>query len=193
MLPSERWALTPPFHPCQMRWPEVAGLRFCLAAAAEAVWFALAHHHRSGRLSDRAASRTGGFFSVALAVAFPTPKHRNDPLALPGALPFCPRPCGVRLCGVRTFLPPGNLAKARSAITRPARQIHYTCLRGFRSRSINELRAKAEFSTAGTRLRSRSIRDFLPQSRRHLGVPSTAFIHFPAAGSLWARSTLYSR
>jgi hypothetical protein len=131
MLPSERWALTPPFHPCQMRWPEDADLRFCLAAAAEAVWFALAHHHRSGRLSDRTASRTGGFFSVALAVAFPMPKHRNDPLALPGALPFCPRPCGFRLCGVRTFLPSGNLVIAGSAITRPARQIHYTRIRGF--------------------------------------------------------------
>jgi hypothetical protein len=35
MLPPGRWALTPPFHPCQMRRPIVASPRFYLGPAAE--------------------------------------------------------------------------------------------------------------------------------------------------------------
>jgi hypothetical protein len=73
MLPLGRWALTPPFHPCQMRSTE-RGEPSVLPTACR-----------------RGASITGGIFSVALSViaspsALPrTPQRR--PLALPGALP----------------------------------------------------------------------------------------------------------
>ncbi len=55
MLPPGRWALTPPFHPCQMRSTERGELR----GFAEG-------------LPPRYASITGGLFSVALSVAAPS-------------------------------------------------------------------------------------------------------------------------
>jgi hypothetical protein len=51
MSPPGRWALTPPFHPCQMRSTETGGLVVFPQACR------------------RGASITGGLFSVALSVA----------------------------------------------------------------------------------------------------------------------------
>ena len=51
MSPPGRWALTPPFHPCQMRSTETGGLPVFPKACR------------------RGASITGGLFSVALSVA----------------------------------------------------------------------------------------------------------------------------
>ena len=67
LLPAERWALTPPFHPYQIALPLEDVSEVFLRPVTEA-------------------ERTGGLFSVALSVA-----EKLDPLALPGALP-----CGVR-------------------------------------------------------------------------------------------------
>ena len=53
MSPPGRWALTPPFHPCQMRSTETGGLPVFPKACR------------------RGASITGGLFSVALSVAAP--------------------------------------------------------------------------------------------------------------------------
>ena len=75
MLPPERWALTPPFHPCQTE----RAFRRRLAGFP-------ARCHR--------ASPAGGIFSVALSVsdrcsAGLRARHlQRHPLALPGALPF---------------------------------------------------------------------------------------------------------
>jgi hypothetical protein len=107
MLPPGRWALTPPFHPCQMRSTE----------SGEPLVFP--------RACRRSASSTGGLFSVALSVA--------APLELPSVIPR-PQPPGVtrrvalrrRLFrvhddGVRTFLPSAALASSEPAITRLTR------------------------------------------------------------------------
>src|ERR1700733_5678273 len=61
MLPPGRWALTPPFHPCQMRSTERG--RFLVLP----------------KTCRRGASITGGLFSVALSVAA-TPKCAFTPL-----------------------------------------------------------------------------------------------------------------
>ena len=82
MLPSGRWALTPPFHPYQVHSTERGGPSVFPQACR------------------RGASITGGLFSEALSVATPqdllSRVPKRNPLALPGALPD----------GVRTFLPP---------------------------------------------------------------------------------------
>jgi hypothetical protein len=54
MSPSGRWALTPPFHPYRAPRPLKICLRFCLRPITEAAC-------------------AGGFFSVALSVARPSP------------------------------------------------------------------------------------------------------------------------
>ena len=50
ILQSERWALTPPFHPCQVQRIVKTCVRFCLTRVTES-------------------RHTGGIFSVALSVA----------------------------------------------------------------------------------------------------------------------------
>ena len=137
MLPSGRWALTPPFHPCQALSPSAIRLRGLLSGRPK-VFLPMATE----------AHCTGGLFSVALSVAenlasLARIARRVGPLALPGALPFSlrrppPKTFVLALCaktfvlsakredhGVRTFLPAGLLAKAGPAITRPARHCHY--------------------------------------------------------------------
>ncbi len=80
MLPPRRWALTPPFHPCQAS----------LGASGQPKVLPPAGH--------RARLSAGGLFSVALSVVRPDLAAGTNSLALPGALP----------CGVRTFLPGGK-------------------------------------------------------------------------------------
>ena len=124
MLPSGRWALTPPFHPYQALSPSAIRLRGLLSGRLK-VFLQMATEARC----------TGGLFSVALSVAgnfasLARTARRAGPLALPGALPFSlrrPAPKtfvpGVKRedHGVRTFLPAGLLAKDDPAITRLAR------------------------------------------------------------------------
>jgi len=137
MLPSGRWALTPPFHPYQALSPSATRLRGPLSGCLK-VFLQMATE----------AHCTGGLFSVALSVAgnlasLARTARRVGPLALPGALPFSlrrppPKTFVLALCaktfipgvkredyGVRTFLPAGLLAKAGPAITRPARHTQY--------------------------------------------------------------------
>jgi hypothetical protein len=75
VLPLERWALTPPFHPYQMRF----------VRNRHALGF-------SASLPPRP-KLTGGIFSVALSVAG---FSNSGPLTLSGALPFALRPRGRR-------------------------------------------------------------------------------------------------
>jgi hypothetical protein len=111
MLPSGRWALTPPFHPCQMRSTERGG-PLVLPKACR-----------------RGASITGGLFSVALSVAaFPDASFRpplrtgTSPLALPGALP-----CRSRLlrahCDWSPDFPPVPVYRDRRSPGSPAKTI----------------------------------------------------------------------
>jgi hypothetical protein len=125
MLPSGRWALTPPFHPCQMRQTETG---------KPSVF---------PRACRRGASITGGLFSVALSVAaLPEALSRllpRNPLVLPGALPFTLRAASrlegltlrfsPRILGVRTFLPLARIRRSepsQPAITRLTRFYEYT-------------------------------------------------------------------
>ena len=105
MLPSGRWALTPPFHPCQMRSTERGGPPVFPKACR------------------RGASITGGLFSVALSVAallqLAFAHLEANPLALPGALPFVAGSCEFAATGVRTFL---RRPFARSSGFRPSRR-----------------------------------------------------------------------
>jgi hypothetical protein len=91
VLPPGRWALTPPFHPCQMRStdegePAVLPWACRRVRITPAVYF-LWH-----------------FPWPRLRVS-PSRNARRNPLALPGALPFRRGSCEVAAMGVRTFLP----------------------------------------------------------------------------------------
>jgi len=93
MLPPERWALTPPFHPYRAASPSAIRLRGLLSGRLK-VFLQMATEARC----------TGGLFSVALSVAenlaslarsapgagctCSPPRQSSDPLALPGALPL---------------------------------------------------------------------------------------------------------
>ena len=137
MLPSGRWALTPPFHPYRALSPSATRLRGLLSGCLK-VFLQTATEARC----------TGGLFSVALSVAgnlapLARTARRVSPLALPGALPFSLRRLPPKTFvtarraktfvpsvkredhGVRTFLPADLLAKASPAITRPARHTQY--------------------------------------------------------------------
>ncbi len=89
--PPGRWALTPPFHPCQMRSTERgepavlpwACRRVRITPAVYFLW-----HFPWPRLR-----------------VSPSRNARRNPLALPGALPFRRGSCEVAAMGVRTFLP----------------------------------------------------------------------------------------
>jgi len=93
MLPPERWALTPPFHPYRAASPSAIRLRGLLSGRLK-VFLQMATE----------AHCTGGLFSVALSVAenpaslarsapgagstCGPPRQSFSPLALPGALPL---------------------------------------------------------------------------------------------------------
>jgi len=113
MSPPGRWALTPPFHPCQMRSTETGGLVVFPQACR------------------RGASITGGLFSVALSVAgfseasFRSPQ-RSAPWRYQARCPAVADSCELTTAGVRTFLPSTALASREPAITRLIRCLHYT-------------------------------------------------------------------
>jgi len=116
VLPRERWALTPPFHPCQTNPAarrRLAGFpaRCHRAACRRRYIFCGTFRERIGRHRLCQPNRPPG---VTRRVAH---------------LPICARRMsGFTLMtqdGVRTFLPSDHLAMARPAITRPARQPNY--------------------------------------------------------------------
>ncbi len=113
MLPSGRWALTPPFHPCQMRQTERGGLPVFPKACR------------------RGASITGGLIFCG---TFRSRAARARFRSLCDATPWryqarCPAAagsCEFATAGVRTFLPPIPLARSGPAITRLTRWSYYT-------------------------------------------------------------------
>jgi hypothetical protein len=127
MLPSGRWALTPPFHPYQSRLLSAARLRELLSGRPK-VFLRMATEKQC----------TGGLFSVALSVADSPPRLRAQhekaaPWRYQARRPLVPAqgsetfvPNALREDhGVRTFLPASLLAKKGPAITRLARQREY--------------------------------------------------------------------
>lgn len=118
MLPSGRWALTPPFHPCQMRQTKRGGLPVFPKACR------------------RGASITGGlvfcgtFRSCVARMRFRTPCDAT-PWRYQARCPAAAGSCEFATAGVRTFLPPIPLARSGPAITRLTRWNDYTrcCVR----------------------------------------------------------------
>src|ERR1700719_3788646 len=116
MSPPGRWALTPPFHPCQMRSTE-RGEPLVLP-----------------RTCRRGASNTGGLFSVALSVAaFPGASLRPlkseqgpAPWRYQARCPAVADSCELTTAGVRTFLPLASLSRNEPAITRLIRRLNYS-------------------------------------------------------------------
>jgi hypothetical protein len=107
MSPPGRWALTPPFHPCQMR-PTETGRSLVLP-----------------RTCRRGARHTGGLFSVALSVVA-SPEHAfthsvAQPPGVTRRVALRCSPLRVRHDGVRTFLPSIPLTRDKPAITRLTR------------------------------------------------------------------------
>ena len=119
MLPSGRWALTPPFHPYQALSPSAIRLRGLLSGCLK-VFLQMATE----------AHCTGGLFSVALSVAgnlasLARTARRVSPLALPGALPFSlrrlPPKTLVLALRAKTFVPAQNAKTTVSGLSsRPA-------------------------------------------------------------------------
>jgi hypothetical protein len=138
MLPPERWALTPPFHPCQTERAfrrRLAGFparchraspsrRYILCGTFREQWHRL---QPVLLLCPHDADHTSRKQTAQTQVC------TTAPLALPGALPFTHWPRRTegfirhRLLrayddGVRTFLPLSHLAMTKPAITRLTRQ-----------------------------------------------------------------------
>ena len=107
MLPPRRWALTPPFHPCQMRFTGSGG-RPVLPKACR-----------------RGLNRTGGLIFCGTFRS----RIRNPLSRIPKLAPWryqarCPvvrHSCELRTMGVRTFLPCVSLARNTPAIIRLTR------------------------------------------------------------------------
>jgi len=128
-LLTGRWALTPPFHPCQIQ-PTIRGWLLVLPRACR-----------------RSPHRTGGLFSVALSVAVAGSQEAatGSSERIPAVAPWryqarCPMlftveaqqavPVERNNFGVRTFLPPtlrpANGSQDKPAITRLTRWLNYT-------------------------------------------------------------------
>jgi len=112
MLPSRRWALTPPFHPCQ-----------CADKKQQALGF-------SEGLPPRCNRRRRFVFCGTFRGRTPGIRLRVSRLAQP---PGVTRRVALRRClfrvhddGVRTFLPSASLARSEPAITQLTRRVQYT-------------------------------------------------------------------
>jgi hypothetical protein len=113
MLPSGRWALTPPFHPCQMRLTE-RGLPLVLPRACR-----------------RGASITGGLIFCGTFrsrhLGFRLRETRGTtPWRYQARCPAVADSCELTTTGVRTFLPSASLSRSKPAIIRLTRQEQYT-------------------------------------------------------------------
>jgi len=113
MSPPGRWALTPPFHPCQMRLTErgrpLVLPRACRRGASITGGFIFCGTFRSRRLAFR-------LRGIA----------RHGPWRYQARCPAVAGSCELATTGVRTFLPSASLARSKPAITRLTRQIDYT-------------------------------------------------------------------
>jgi hypothetical protein len=121
MLPSGRWALTPPFHPYQMRWTETGGPLVSRRPAAEVF------------------ASPAVLFSVALSVAAHSFCNEGvTPWRYQARRPYTSRllraarlvrcSCELRTMGVRTFLPLASLARSKPAIIRLTRSLDYSAV-----------------------------------------------------------------
>ena len=113
MSPPGRWALTPPFHPCQMRLTErgrpLVLPRACRRGASITGGFIFCGTFRSRRLAFRLRGMRG-----------------TAPWRYLARCPAVAGSCELATTGVRTFLPSASLARSKPAITRLTRQIDYT-------------------------------------------------------------------
>jgi len=119
MLPSERWALTPPFHPCQTRASKKTSRRFCLLPVIEML--------RPIRQNGLAAFSRRRFILCGTirgrSSRFAFAHHANQaPWRYQARCPSA-RCLAASSRGVRTFLPLRRLAAAEPAIARPTRQL----------------------------------------------------------------------
>jgi hypothetical protein len=133
MLPSKRWALTPPFHPCQTERAfrrRLAGFPARCHRASPSRRYILCGTFRSAVVAPgfSPASSTSPPGVTRRVALYPEPAKAGEG--------FTPKPEGPgfirhRLSrayddGVRTFLPPSHLAMTKPAITRLTRQTYYT-------------------------------------------------------------------
>jgi len=112
MLPSERWALTPPFHPCQTRAHQkrrAGGFASCLSSRCCG----------QSAKADSPRFRAGGLFSVALSVArssrFAFAHHANQP-------PGVTRRVALRLVALRLRATVSGLSSRSAALRRRNRR-----------------------------------------------------------------------
>jgi len=113
MSPPGRWALTPPFHPCQMRLTE-RGRPLVLPRACR-----------------RGTSITGGLIFCGTFrsrhLAFRLRETRGAaPWRYQARCPAVADSCELATTGVRTFLPRASLSRSKPAIIRLTRQRQYT-------------------------------------------------------------------
>src|SRR5260370_11834730 len=140
VVPPERWALTPPFHPCQtlrafrrrltgfparchraaLRRRSILCGTFRSSAAPHPNLVGTPHAEacNSAFRQTLRGKPPGVTRRVALSRVPPTTSRspKNDARKM----------TSVPQDGVRTFLPPSHLAMTKPAITRPARHSHYT-------------------------------------------------------------------
>ncbi len=127
MLPPGRWALTPPFHPCQTMRAirrRLAGLPARCHRAALRRRYILCGTLRDA-CSRRALAQPTARAPWRYQARCPLPRacvagEGFTPLARKRTKGFS---CFTTQDGVRTFLPPSHLAMTKPAITRPARQL----------------------------------------------------------------------
>jgi hypothetical protein len=113
MSPPGRWALTPPFHPCQMRLTE-RGRPLVLPQACR-----------------RGTSITGGFifcgtFRGRHLASRLRETRGTAPWRYQARCPAVASSSELTIAGVRTFLPSASLSRNGPAIIRLTRQLHYT-------------------------------------------------------------------
>ena len=111
LLPNERWALTPPFHPCQTE----------RAFRRRPAGFPARCHRAS---PSRRYILCGTFRSAVLAPGFSPASSTSPPGVTRRVALFRHRLLRAYDDGVRTFLPPSHLAMTKPAIARLTRQ-HY--------------------------------------------------------------------
>ena len=118
VLPHERWALTPPFHPYQRN--ELSEdvsqvfLRDATVPFRRRYIFCGTFRERSGQHRPKPMSSKSLPWRYQARCPYLTPAVKR----MQGSL--------MTQDGVRTFLPSNHLAMARPAITRPARRFHYS-------------------------------------------------------------------
>ena len=113
LLPNERWALTPPFHPCLTE----------RAFRRRPAGFPARCHRAS---PSRRYFLCGTFRGAVVAPGFSPASSTSPPGVTRRVALFRHRLSRAYDDGVRTFLPPSHLAIAKPAITRLTRHTYYT-------------------------------------------------------------------